>query len=220
MASNVPPWLTPAWSRPSGRSWLAERRRRAGLDDATRRLLLGAVMPLWIGGGLADWQCHRRSDIEHTAGTKEAVIHATMMTESGVPTMLGLFAEIDSGVIAVVLAALALHQATAIWDVAYAESQREVTTTEQHVHGLLEQAPAMAAAVVLTLHWDQARAWLPWTADRPRFAIEPKRRPLSPWTRRAVVASIGAFGALPYLDELIRCIRADRQRSRGSTRSA
>jgi hypothetical protein len=193
-------------------SWLAERRRRAGLDDASRRLLLGAVMPLWIAGGLADWQCHRRSDIEHTAGTHEALIHAAMMAEAGVPTMLGLFAEIDAGVIAVVLAALGVHQATAIWDVAYAESRREVTATEQHVHGVLEQAPAMAAAVVLTLHWDQARAWLPWTRDRPRFALQRKRRPLSRGTRRAVVASVAGLGALPYLEEVIRCARAERER--------
>lgn len=26
----------------------------------------------WIGAGLADWWCHRRSDIEHTAGVTEA----------------------------------------------------------------------------------------------------------------------------------------------------
>jgi hypothetical protein len=201
--------------RSKPRSWLAERRRRAGLDDATRRLLLGAVMPLWIAGGLADWQCHRRSDIEHTAGTHEALVHAAMMAQAGVPTMVGLFAEVDAGVIAVVLAALGIHQATAIWDVAYAESRREVTTTEQHVHGVLEQAPAMAAAVVVTLHWDQARAWLPWTLDRPRFALQRKRRPLSPRTRRAVVASVVGLGALPYLEEVIRCVRAERRRATG-----
>jgi hypothetical protein len=68
MASKVRSGIAPAWLPPPGRSWLAERRRHAGLDDATRRLLLGAVMPLGIGGGLADCEGHRRSDIEHTGG--------------------------------------------------------------------------------------------------------------------------------------------------------
>src|SRR5436309_8101692 len=108
------------------RRGVREVRRRAGIEDANRRLLLGFVVPLWIGAGLADWLCHRRSDIEHTAGTQEAVIHAAMMTEAGIPVMLGLFFEVNAGVIAATLTALGLHQATAVWDVAYADSRREV----------------------------------------------------------------------------------------------
>jgi hypothetical protein len=63
-------------------------------------------------------------------------------------------------------------QATAVWDVAYAESRREVTATEQHLHGLLEQAPAMAAAVMLTLHWDLRvdRRAAPHAYDEPELA--------------------------------------------------
>ena len=53
-----------------------ESRRREGLDDATRRALQWFVMPVWIGAGLADWWCHRRTDIERTAGTRESAIHA------------------------------------------------------------------------------------------------------------------------------------------------
>jgi hypothetical protein len=46
----------------------ADLRRTAGIEDAVRRLLLGGVMPLWIGAGLADWYLHRRTRIEDTAG--------------------------------------------------------------------------------------------------------------------------------------------------------
>jgi hypothetical protein len=35
-------------------------RRTVGMENATRRLLLGGVMPLWLGAGLADWYLHRR----------------------------------------------------------------------------------------------------------------------------------------------------------------
>ena len=190
-------------------SW-RELRRISGVEQATRRLLLGFIAPLWIASGLADWLCHRRSDIEHTAGTRESAIHLLMLTEAGVPTMLGLFFEINAGVLAATLGALGLHQATAVWDVAYAEGRREVTTTEQHVHGLLEQVPVMATAFLFALHWDQARALFGAGGARPRFALARKRRPLP---RRAVVRLIGAiaaFGAAPYGEELVRCRRARR----------
>jgi hypothetical protein len=79
-----------------GRRRLAEAKRRAGLDDASRRLLLGFVVPAWIDAGLADWACHPRAGIEHTAGRRESVIHAVMMTEAGVPAVLGLLCEVNA----------------------------------------------------------------------------------------------------------------------------
>lgn len=182
----------------------------AGIDAATRRLLLGWVLPLWIGSGVADWWCHRRSDIEHTAGTQESLIHVAQMTEAGIPVLLGLFLEVNAGVLAATLAALGLHQATAIWDVAYAESRREVTTTEQHVHGLLEQVPVMATSFIVALHWDQARALVGRGPQRPRFAPERKRRPLSPPATAVIIGVVGLFGALPYANEVVRCRRAAR----------
>jgi hypothetical protein len=39
------------------------------------RLLLGAVMPLWLGAGLADWYLHRCTRIEETAGPRESARH-------------------------------------------------------------------------------------------------------------------------------------------------
>ena len=189
-----------------------ERRRIAGIDEATRRMLLGFVSPLWIAAGLADWWCHRRSDIEHTAGTRESAIHALMMSEACVPTLLGLFFEINAGVLAITLGALAVHQATAVYDVAYAEDRREVTATEQHVHGLLEQVPVMATAFLFALHCDQARTLVGAGPERPRFALEPKRRPLSRRAVASLLTAIAAFGAAPYAEELARCRRAARAR--------
>ena len=59
-----------------------ERRRREGVEHATRRPLHGVVLPIWIGAGVADWRCHRRTHIERTAETKESLIHAAMMLEA------------------------------------------------------------------------------------------------------------------------------------------
>ncbi|TMK23704.1 MAG: hypothetical protein E6G62_11125 [Actinobacteria bacterium] len=85
-------------------------RRETKLEEASRRALLSFVVPLWIGAGLADWACHRRSDIEHTAGTREAAIHALMMTEAGIPSLLGLLVEVNAGVLATAYSLLGAHQ--------------------------------------------------------------------------------------------------------------
>ena len=67
--------------------------------------------------GLADWWCHRGTDIEHSAGLTVSVIHAAMMTEGGVPPLLGLCCEANAGMLTVTYATLLLHELTAAWDV-------------------------------------------------------------------------------------------------------
>jgi hypothetical protein len=167
-------------------------------------------MPVWMGAGLADWWCHRRTNIEHTAGVRESAIHAAMMAQAGLPSMLGLFCEIDAGVLAVTYATLAAHEVTAILDVAYADGRRDVTPTEQHVHGFLERVPLMATAFLTVLHWDQAKTVI-GRGGRPDWRIRGKRRPLSVPYRAGIVGAVTAFVAMPYGDELARCLRAARK---------
>ena len=45
-----------------------DARRILGIERAGQRLLLGGVMPLWLGAGLADWYIHRRTRIQDTTG--------------------------------------------------------------------------------------------------------------------------------------------------------
>jgi hypothetical protein len=195
------------------RQWLpSERRRRQGVDDATRRALQGFVLPIWIGAGLADWWCHRRTDIEHTSGPTESAIHAAMMLEGGLPAMLGLFCEVNAGVLALTYGTLAVHELTAIWDVAYADGRREVTPTEQHVHGFLERVPLMATVMLTVLHWDQAQSLFSRQGD-PDWRIRTKFRRLSVRYRAGVLGAVGALIALPYGEELVRCLRAGGNRA-------
>ena len=170
-------------------------------------------MPIWIGAGLADWWCHRRTDIEHTAGATESAIHAVMVVEAGVPTTLGLFCEVNSGVLALTYGTLAAHELTALWDVAYADGRREVTPTEQYVHGFLGRVPLMATILLTVLHWDQARSalGLGGVAD---WRIKPKRRQLHAGYRVGVLASMAALLVVPYTEELVRCLRAGPTRPR------
>lgn len=185
----------------------ADLERRLGIEEATRRFLLYVAVPLWLGAGLLDWWHHRRTRIEQTAGAHESAIHALMMAEAGVPALLGLFVEVDAGLLLLTGAALAAHEATTIWDVSYAETRRRVTPAEQHVHSLLEVGPMMVTSFLAVLHWDQLAA-LFGRGERPRFGLRPKRKPLSRGYVAGLLAALGVCVVLPYAEELWRCYRA------------
>ena len=183
-------------------------RRNAGMEVAVRRLLVGGVFPLWLGAGLADWYLHRRTGIERTAGARESLIHHLMFAETGLPVLLGLFCEVNAGVLASAYGAAGLHSLTALWDQYYAEPRRVVTPLEQHVHSLLEVSPIMAAFLLTGLHWDQARALVGRDQRGPRFAVRLKRRdPLPTRTRLLLLGAVAMFGIAPYAEELYRCWR-------------
>jgi hypothetical protein len=182
--------------------------RGIGVEAATRRLLIGGVVPPWLGAGLADWYMHRRTQIERTAGTRESAIHLVMATETGVPILIALFYEVNAGVLLASLGGAALHNVTAFWDQVYAEPRRRVSPLEQHIHSYLEVCPLMAAGILTALHWDQAVALIRGDRNRARFALRAKRRePLPTSTRSKLLAAIAVFGALPPLEELWRCWR-------------
>ena len=196
--------------RTLGRAGLVrELERAAGIERATRRLLLYFVVPLWLAAGLLDWDRHRRTHIERTSGTRESVIHALMMTEAGVPSLLGLFLDVNAGVLLAAFAALVLHELTAIWDVAYAEARRRVTPTEQHIHSFLEVVPLMAVSFLTVLHWDQARALVGVGPAHADFGLRSKQQPLSARYVGGLLAALGACIVLPYGEELWRCFRVD-----------
>lgn len=107
------------------------------------------------------------------------------------------------------IAFLLLHDETALWDVSYAVKRREVRPIEQHVHSYLEMVPLMAVAFVCVQHWPELRALFGFRGRRD-WPIRWKRRKL-PW--RAVGPLLGAMVALecaPYLEELVRAVRAER----------
>jgi hypothetical protein len=135
-----------------------------------------------------------------------------MMLEGGLPAMLGLFCEVNAGVLALTYGTLAVHELTAIWDVAYADGRREVTPTEQHVHGFLERVPLMATVMLTVLHWDQAQSLFSHQGD-PDWRIRTKFRRLSVRYRAGVLGAVGALIALPYGEELVRCLRAGGNRA-------
>jgi hypothetical protein len=181
-------------------------------QDATaeiaRAFLMYFVVPLWTAAGMADAACHRGSDIETTSGPKESAIHILMLVEVGIPLMAALFLEVTSPILALLIASFILHELTAFWDVSYADKRREVTPLEHHVHSFLDIIPLMAATVTAILHWKQFLSLIGVGRDPQDFRIMLKKRPLPLSYSATVVVSVILFGALPYLNEFIRGIRA------------
>lgn len=185
---------------------VSDARRIFGVEQAVRRLLVGGVLPIWLGAGLADWYLHRRTHIQDTAGPLESATHLVMFAETGVPILLGLFCEVNAGVLTSAYGAAAVHSGTAYFDQAYAEERRRVSPVEQHVHSLLEVCPLTAALLLTALHWDQALALT--GQGKAEFGLRFKRRdPLSARGRVLLLGAVALFGVLPYAEELWRCWR-------------
>lgn len=64
--------------------------------------------------------------------------------------MMGLFLDVNTLVFALMIAGVFVHEATAYWDVAYAEGRREVTPSEQHVHSI---SAAVKTAMIRIWGW-------------------------------------------------------------------
>ncbi|WP_328352930.1 diguanylate cyclase [Streptomyces sp. NBC_00445] len=186
------------------------------VGDVTIRYLLYGLLPGWFVPGLADWVMHRRTRIEDTAGTKESLIHSLMMAEVGIPIALTLRYEVNPLLLTVQSAGAAVHEATALWDVRTAvRSDREVKPLEQHIHSFLESLPFGALASMMCLHADQVKALLRGGGGDPdAWRLVRRRRPLSRTYLAGIAAAIGTCVVLPYAEELLRCRRAARRKTK------
>jgi hypothetical protein len=159
--------------------------------EVTRSVLMYFVLPLWLLAGFADYLCHRASRIATTAGPKESLIHLLMLTEMAVPVTAAMALEVNALVILVMICLWAVHEATAVWDVFYAYSKREITPIEQ---------------------WPQFLALFGLGSVSPRFEIAWKEPPL-PWDYvLSIIAAVMLLEVLPYLEELVRGLLANHGR--------
>jgi hypothetical protein len=173
--------------------------------DVLRGMLMFFVLPLWLVAGFADYLCHRAARIEQTSGWRESALHLLQFAEMAVPVLAALFLEITSAVIVLMVICLILHEATAIWDVRYANATREVAPIEQHIHSVLEMLPLMGLLLVIALHWAAFSALL--GAGTPDFSLRWKPDPL-PVTYIATMLGLTALlEGLPYLEEFLRTLR-------------
>jgi hypothetical protein len=117
------------------------------------RMLLYAVLPLWLAAGLADYFCHRRTRIEATSGTGETRLHIIQLVQICLPVLAGLFLQINLAVALHMALALIAHMVTAYADTTYADTRRLISPFEQHVHAYLDLLPLFALALVVAIHW-------------------------------------------------------------------
>jgi hypothetical protein len=137
-------------------------------DRAVRALLTYVLLPAWTITGILDWYWHRQTKIECNAGAHESITHLLMALEAGAGVMLALFFEIEAGVLAGMLAAAVLHEATVMWDVGYALPRRPIRQRELHTHSFLEAFPFATTAFAALVNPPQARALLGIGSEPPR----------------------------------------------------
>lgn len=196
-------------SEDGARRWKDPANGAVDVAKVTQDFLMYFVVPLWISSGVADYLCHRMTDIEHTTGAYESLLHLALLVEMGVPTLAAMFLEITSPVLALMVASFVLHEATALWDVSYAVQHRNVTPIEQHVHSFLEMLPLMAMSFVAVLNWPEVLAMV-GLGDRPAdWSLRLKEDPLPTGYVVATLSAVALFNGLPYLEELWQDIRAN-----------
>src|SRR5215203_2803943 len=165
-------------------------------------MLMYLILPVWLLAGFADYLCHRASHIEETSGWKESALHLLQFAEMAVPILAAAFFKITTGVLLLMILCLILHQATAMWDVAYAHKTREIRPSEQHVHSLLEVLPLTALLMVAALSWDAVLGLIdPRFAD---FSFTVKEN-LPDWRYIGALLTVSVLlEILPYGEELLR----------------
>jgi cell division protein FtsB len=174
-------------------------------SEILRGMLMYFVLPLWLAAGLADYLCHRAAQIEHTSGWKESALHILQFFEMAVPVLAALFLEITSAVVLLMVVCLVLHEATAIWDVRYANATRHISTTEQHIHSVLEMLPLMGLLLVVALHWSAFSALFGF--GTPDFGFRWKNEPLPVAYIATMLVLTASLEVLPYAEELLRTLR-------------
>ena len=182
--------------------------------------LLGAfVFPLWLLSGLTDYICHAHTDIAHTSGTHESLLHLLQTVEIGLPLLGFLFFSVNALLLALMFAGVVAHTASSWSDLRYATGRRCITAFEQYVHSFLNVLPWVALALVVVLHWPVVRAvfdpaidsdWLP-RVRHPGFDGR---------IVFAVLLFSILFGMLPALRELVSTFSAEARANQVSSSKA
>ena len=87
-----------------------------------------------------------------------------------------------------------------------------MTPIEQHVHSFIEMLPLKGLLMIIVLHWEQFLALFGASAEPARFEIIWHREPLPVGYIATVLLAVLVFEVLPYVEELIRGLRAKKGR--------
>jgi hypothetical protein len=169
--------------------------------------LLWVLYPLWLAAGAVDYLCHRRTRLEQTSGATESIFHIAQFLLLLVFMALATLLRISAGVLAAMAAAVAMHSAITLADVAYTYPRRRIPAIEQWVHGFMDVLPPVAWMLLALLNWDaitRAGSWRDWD-----------RSATSTTSAALFLGSYAVLAGVPIFEEFLRCLHA--QRSRNST---
>lgn len=179
-------------------------------QSATIILMFG-VVPVWIAAGLADYFCHRATDIERTSGTTESLLHLLQFGIIGVPVTLALFFDINAGFFALAALLVLLHHVVAAIDLTYANPKRHIAPREQMIHSVLEIFPITAFILLSVLHWPQIEALFGHGPEQADFGFHVRLLP-TPYII-VILGSAFLLNLVPYFEELWRCIKVRQARN-------
>jgi hypothetical protein len=170
--------------------------------------MLCVLLPLWFAAGVADYWCHKRTGIETTSGVKECALHVLQAAQIGIALVAGLFLEINSLVLFVMLLCVVAHTLTALWDAQYTTPRRYISPFEQHVHSHLEYIPLIALSMVALLYWNQFAALFGAGSEPASFSLQGKREPLPTRYLVAVLVPVLLVQGALLAEETFRASRA------------
>ncbi len=140
-------------------------------------LLLGFLLPLWLVLGFADWSCHRKADIAHTAGWRESFMHMLLVGQAGIAALAGMFFQVNALILALMIAMFLAHEITTSLDISFAASKRYISPTEQRVHDYLTAIPLAVLIMVCAIHPAQFAALFGFGSETADFFAALEREP-------------------------------------------
>lgn len=160
---------------------------------------------IWLGAGLLDFLCHRRTDLPHTSGVIESVLHCVQLGLIGIGMLMALAFEVGGLLVLAMASLVAAHAAAGYLDTRQAFNRRVILPAEQHLHSVLDMAPAMALAGLVIATWPAAVA--------PGWTLVPRQPAFGLWLWTAVLVPAVLLCAWPALLELRAAVRSVRGRA-------
>ncbi len=171
-----------------------------------RNYLLFFLFPAWNAIGILDWWCHRRAGIERF-GLYEPALHLGLLALAGGPILLGLFFEINSPILLLMVLCLVAHEAVSYIDVAWATRVRGIPPFEQRLHDYLAALPFAALSLVIVLHWESAISLI----RNPIASLVQEVHLRSPQFPTEIITAVFAIvlicNIVPFVEEFFRAVR-------------
>lgn len=153
---------------------------------------MAGVYVLWLAAGTLDFHFHRRTDLPHTSGRRESLLHGVQLLVVGSGVVAWLSVTPTAALVAVLVLLAMAHAIAGYMDTVSADGRRRISPAEQHVHSILDVAPWLFVV------------WVAWRAS-PEWSVHWDPAPAATWAWVLVPALL--LVVAPWADEMRRCLR-------------